>query len=124
MSVLLIDDDQDVALGTSLRLRALGYRTAIAHDGREGLEQARTLGHQAILLDVRMPDMSGLQVLDELQADPRTRRIPVVMLSASIVDCQAALDAGAKFFVNKPYEWPQLSAALEKVSDQHQHEKT
>ena len=120
-SVLLIDDDRDIVHATSLRLRALGFRTDMAHDGREGLQKARTLLPQAILLDVRMPDLDGLQILDQLQDDPKTRDIPIVMLSASLVDCQAALDSGASYFINKPYAWSQLLAALETVLQKQQY---
>ncbi len=116
-SVLLIDDDRDIALGTSLRLRALGYRTDMAHDGRDGLRKARALHPQAIVLDVRMPDMDGLQILDKLRRDSQTHDIPIVMLSASLVDCQAALTSGASFFISKPYHWSQLLAALEKAME-------
>jgi CheY-like chemotaxis protein len=120
-SVLLIDDDRDIVHATSLRLRALGFRTDTAHDGREGLQKARTLLPQAILLDVRMPDLDGLQILDQLQDDPKTRDIPIVMLSASLVDCQAALDSGASYFISKPYAWSQLLAALETVLQKQQY---
>jgi CheY-like chemotaxis protein len=120
-SVLLIDDDRDIVHATSLRLRALGFRTDMAHDGREGLQKARTLLPQAILLDVRMPDIDGLQILDQLQDDPKTRDIPIVMLSASLVDCQAALDSGASYFISKPYAWSQLLAALETVLQKQQY---
>ena len=120
-SVLLIDDDRDIVHATSLRLRALGFRTDMAHDGREGLQKARTLLPQAILLDVRMPDLDGLQILDQLQDDPKTRDIPIVMLSASLVDCQAALDSGASYFISKPYAWSQLLAALETVLQKQQY---
>jgi CheY-like chemotaxis protein len=120
-SVLLIDDDHDIALGVSLRLRALGYQTEIAHDGRDGLRKAHQLHPEAILLDVRLPDLNGLQILDELQRNPQTRDIPIIMLSASLVDCQTALNSGASFFIGKPYDWSQLLAALDHAMEKHLH---
>ena len=112
-SVLVVDDDRDVVLGASLRLRAAGYRTDTAQNGREGLMKAINTRPGAIVLDVQMPVMDGLETLDQLQLDQRTRNIPIVMLSASLLDRQRALDAGARFFVEKPYDAPQLLKAVE-----------
>ncbi len=97
-AVLLVDDDHDVAFGASLRLRAAGYETLMAHDGREGVAVARQRHPAAIVLDVRMPRMNGLVALANLQRDQRTKDIPIVMLSASLVDQQAALEAGGAIF--------------------------
>ena len=117
--VLLVDDDRDVAFGASLRLQAAGYRTLIAHDGHEGIDVARKRHPAAIVLDVRMPRMNGLTALDKLQHDQETRDIPVVMLSASLVDQQAALDAG-RIFLTKPYRATALLTAVEKaISENH-----
>lgn len=114
-AVLLVEDDRDVAFGASLRLRAAGYETLLAHDGREGIDVARRRHPAAILLDVRMPRMNGLIALDKLQHDQQTRDIPIVMLSASLVDQQAALDAGARYFLTKPYQPTSLLTAIGKV---------
>jgi CheY-like chemotaxis protein len=114
-SVLLVDDDPDVAFGASLRLGAAGYETMIAHDGHEGIDVARRRHPAAIVLDVRMPRMSGLIALSKLKHDRTTCDIPIVMLSASLVDQQAALDAGARYFLTKPYQPSTLVTAIGKV---------
>jgi CheY-like chemotaxis protein len=119
-SVLVVEDDRDVAFGTSMRLRSAGYETLIAHDGREGVDVAQRLHPSVILLDVRMPRMNGLAALDQLQRDQRTRDIPIVMLSASLIDQQAALDAGARFFLAKPYQAASLLTAVERaIAENH-----
>jgi len=119
-SVLVVEDDRDVAFGTSMRLRSAGYETLIAHDGREGIDVARRRHPSVILLDVRMPRMDGLAALDQLQRDRRTRDIPIVMLSASLIDQQAALDAGARFFLAKPYQAHSLLTAVERaIAENH-----
>jgi len=120
--VLVVDDDADVAYGTSLRLQATGYATLIAHDGREGIEVARSVHPTAIVLDVRMPRMSGLKALEKLQQDARTQDIPVIMLSASLVDQQAALDAGARYYVTKPFQPDVLVAAVEAAIAESYHD--
>lgn len=115
--ILLVEDDHDVATGTSLRLRRAGYDVIHAGDGEQGLSAAMTHGPDAILLDVRMPRISGLDLLGILRRSHHTRRIPVVMLSASLVDQQAALEAGARFFLRKPYDGEMLLAAVESATN-------
>lgn len=110
--ILLIDDDSDIANGTSLRLRAEGFSTCSTCDGVAGIEIAVAEQPDVILLDVRMPGKSGLDVLADLKRLPRTQHIPVVMLSASPGDRRASLDRGATFFVTKPYERAELVSAI------------
>ncbi len=111
--ILVVDDDREIVFGTQLRLNAAGYETLVARDGNEAVASARTNQPAAILLDVRMPKLDGLAALGELKRDAETSAIPVVMVSASMRDQQAALDSGARFFLSKPYEYDDLLAALE-----------
>jgi len=111
-SVLVIDDDRDVVRGAEYRLGAAGYDTYCAYDGQEGIDAAEQYQPDAIVLDVRMPKMNGLAALAELRKNGRTKNIPIVMLSASLVDQQAALDAGARYFLSKPYQADTLVQAL------------
>ena len=113
--VLLVDDDEDVLLGASKRLGAAGYEVTVAHDGDECLASAASHRPDAIILDVRMPRKDGLKALAELQSGAATKDIPVVMLSASLGDQRAALEAGARFFLRKPYSGPMLVNAVAKA---------
>jgi len=112
-TILMVDDDQAILDGTRLRLRASGYDTIEAHDGIQGVAAAIKVRPDAIVMDVRMPRMDGLKALAELQEIADTKNIPVVMLSASLRDQQQALDAGARFFITKPYEGKSLVHAIE-----------
>jgi CheY-like chemotaxis protein len=112
-TVLLVDDDNEIVCAACWRLRAAGYRTLTADDGEAGIAAAVASQPDAILLDVRLPRRDGLSVLAELKRRPETHHIPVVMLSASVVDQQAALDAGARFFLRKPYRGEMLVQAVE-----------
>ena len=112
-TVLIIDDDPDVRLGTRVRLNAAGYKTLEAEDGLLGIAMAIEHGPDAILLDVRMPRMDGLTALKLMQNNDITRNTPVVMLSASHVDQTEALDSGAKYFLSKPYQGFQMLAAID-----------
>lgn len=112
-TVLIIDDDQDIVRASHLRLRAKGYQTEAAFDGAAGLEMVNLCRPDLVLLDVRMPKMDGIRVLQQLKSSGETKRIPVVMVSASIVDQDAALESGAAFFVRKPYSSESFIAAIE-----------
>jgi len=113
--VLLVDDDRDVVQGSKLRLTAAGYDTLAAYDGEEGVEMASRRHPDAIVLDVRMPHRDGLSALADLRSQPETKDIPVVMLSASLRDQRSALEAGARFFVRKPYNGENLIEAVNKA---------
>lgn len=112
-TVLIVDDDPEVRLGTRVRLNAAGYKTLEAEDGLRGIAMAIEHVPDAILLDVRMPRMDGLTALKLMQNNDITRNTPVVMLSASHVDQTEALDSGAKYFLSKPYQGSQMLASIE-----------
>ncbi len=111
--VLLVDDDPTLVRALQIRLSAAGYDVVMANNGQAGLEAAMAQRPDAIVLDVRMPVLDGLETLDELKRDTSTQDIPVVMLSASIVDQQRALDKGARFFLHKPYDARTIISAIE-----------
>ncbi|GAA4425515.1 hypothetical protein GCM10023155_12700 [Bremerella cremea] len=111
--ILIVDDEHDIREGVSYRLRAAGYATLSAENGVEGIASARLHRPDAILLDVQMPEKDGIETLREMRRDAEISYIPIVMLSASLRDELRALDAGARFFVQKPYDGSQLLSALE-----------
>lgn len=112
-TVLMVDDDHDIVYAACVRLRAAGYNTLEAKDGESGVAAAVAGRPDLILLDVRMPRQDGLAALAELKRRSDTKDIPVVMLSASIVDQKAGLDAGARFFIRKPYSGATLVQAVQ-----------
>ena len=114
--VLIVDDDPQLAFGVSRRLEAAGFHTRMAADGAEGVEQAARQLPDVILMDVLMPKMDGMTALARLRADQATCSVPVIMLSASLSDERKALDAGARFFLKKPYSHDQLFAAVAQVT--------
>ena len=111
--ILIVDDDEDILRGARIRLKGAGYKTFLAHDGAEGVLSAVENNPNAIVMDVRMPRMDGLTALAQLRGRRETKDIPVVMLSASLVDQQAALNAGARYFLTKPYQGETLLAAVD-----------
>ena len=118
--ILIVDDDAQLAFGVSQRLQAVGYATRTAEDGERGLAAANERLPAVILMDVMLPGIDGLAALRRLRADQRTCNVPVIMLSASVGDERNALDAGARFFLKKPYRHEHLFAAVHKaVNDEN-----
>jgi CheY-like chemotaxis protein len=81
LHILLVEDDPAVAGMYRLKLEMEGYRVTVAADGEEGLQIAREQRPQLIFLDVRLPKMDGMTVLEAMRGDDRTRHIPVLILS-------------------------------------------
>lgn len=113
--VLIVDDNVEIVQATSARLRAAGYETICAFDGAQGVRLATTDSPDAIVLDVRMPVQDGMTALAELKRRDDTRDIPVVMVSASVVDQHTALESGARFFLRKPHDGRKLVDALNTI---------
>ncbi len=81
LHILLVEDDPAVADMYKLKLEMDGYRVTVAGDGEEGLRVAREDRPHLIFLDVRLPKMDGMSVLEAMRGDDRTRHIPVLILS-------------------------------------------
>jgi CheY-like chemotaxis protein len=111
--VLLVDDDNDVIETLGIRLRAAGYEVCAARDGRQGVACAIQDRPDVIVLDVRMPVQDGISALGELKQREDTRRIPVIMLSASIGHHRKSKELGARFFIQKPYDASAVMSAVQ-----------
>ena len=92
-----------------------GYRFAEASDGLVALELARELEPDAVILDLMLPRLGGLEVLAQLQADDRLRTVPVVVITAWNETREDVLAAGAADFVAKPFDPDTLKTAVEEL---------
>jgi signal transduction histidine kinase/DNA-binding response OmpR family regulator/CHASE3 domain sensor protein len=112
--ILLVVED-DASFSTILRdlSREMGFRSIVANTAEEALILARQFLPSAIILDIGLPDQSGLSVLDRLKRDVRTRHIPIHMVSASD-HTQTALSLGAIGYMLKPVKREQLTEVLKK----------
>lgn len=108
--IVVADDERDIADLLTLNLELEGYQAVTVYDGQAALDAVRTLQPDFVLLDVMMPKLDGLDVLRELKADPATRDIPVVMLTAKAGDDDvwAGWQAGASYYVTKPFDLDEL----------------
>ncbi|MDY6875179.1 MAG: response regulator [Chloroflexota bacterium] len=116
--ILVVDDDRPTVLIISSVLKKKGYEVHTAFDGVSGLKKAQDLRPDLIVLDIMMPGMDGYQVCRQLQNDPDTSRIAVLMLTAKggvqedvkrayefatrVKDRLAGFDSGAMDFLTKP----------------------
>jgi two-component system phosphate regulon response regulator PhoB len=103
--VLVIEDERDITDVLAYNLNREGYETIVAHDGQEGLRKAQMLLPDLILLDLMLPTLGGLEICRELRSGERTRRIPILMLTAKAeeTDQVVGFSMGADDYVTKPF---------------------
>ena len=109
--ILLVEDEEKLARMVELELKYEGYQVEKAFDGRTGLEMARSGNFDLILLDIMLPQLSGMEVLRRLRRDSQ---VPVIMLTArdNTMDKVAGLDSGADDYVTKPFAIEELLARI------------
>jgi two-component system phosphate regulon response regulator PhoB len=103
--ILLIEDDDAIAEALTYNFEREGYLALWSRDGRDGLQQARSTQPDAVVLDLMLPGLDGLEVARELRADKRTRRIPILMLTAKSEETDQIIgfSVGADDYVTKPF---------------------
>jgi DNA-binding response OmpR family regulator len=103
-SVLIVDDDPVVRRMLQLSFESEGFDVSTASDGLEGLEAIRRDKPNVVVLDIMMPKLDGMRVMDELRMDDDLRGMPVILLSAKAtsLDIDLGLKAGASDYVTKP----------------------
>jgi len=112
MRLLLIEDDAVLRLGLVRQLEADGYRVDAAADGQDGLFQAREYPVDLVIVDLGLPKLSGLQVVQSLRADGKTLPILILTARGSWQDKVTGLEAGADDYLVKPFDYPELAARV------------
>ena len=109
--ILLVEDEEKLARMVEMELKYEGYEVEKALDGRRGLDLALSGGFDLVLLDIMLPQLSGMEVLRRLR---RESQVPVIMLTArdSVVDKVAGLDSGADDYITKPFAIEELLARI------------
>ena len=127
--ILLVEDNPDDEILTlrALKKANIANRIDVVRDGAEALEFVFSTGKHAgrdtndmpqlILLDLKLPKVSGLQVLERIRADERTKRIPVVILTSSTepVDIRSGYDLHVNSFVSKPVNFQDFSEVVQRL---------
>ncbi len=112
MRILVVEDERKVASFIRQGLGEEGYAVDVASDGEEGLAMARDGVHDLIILDIGLPKMNGLQVLQELRRRKVTTPVLLLTVRATIEDKVLGLDAGADDYLTKPFAFQELVARV------------
>ena len=117
LKVLIIDDEESIRRITAAHLERSGFTPFLACNGREGIELARQLLPDLILLDLMMPEIDGYSAARAIRADFETSQIPIIMLTAksTLEDKMQGLDAGANDYITKPFAVGELIARIRTV---------
>jgi two-component system phosphate regulon response regulator PhoB len=117
--VLIADDDPDILTMVQLRLERSGYTVLAARNGREAVELAERHLPDLVVLDVSMPELTGLEALVALKGVPLTQSIPVILLTARATqqDIEIGLAAGAAEYMVKPFSPQELAARVSAFVD-------
>lgn len=117
--ILVAEDEQDIRDLIEFTLKYAGHQVVSVANGEEACQMAKKIMPDLILLDVRMPVMSGYEACEKIKNDPKTKNIPIVFLSAKGQDSEikAGLQAGAVDYLLKPFAPDDLNRRLKEILD-------
>jgi two-component system alkaline phosphatase synthesis response regulator PhoP len=113
--ILVVEDEQDLRELVGKYFVDMGYRVVVTADGGDALDLAKEEKPQIILLDLKMPELDGLEVCKKLKTDETTRTIPIIIVTAYNNQLNEALAAGADDFVAKPVHLLELSVRIKSI---------
>ncbi|RCK73405.1 MAG: Response regulator receiver protein in cluster with DNA polymerase III epsilon subunit [Anaerolineae bacterium] len=115
--ILIAEDERDIRDLIAFTLQFAGHEVITTSNGEEALQAVRAQKPQLVLLDVRMPRLTGYEVCKEIKADPETQTIPVIFLSAKGQEAEIrdGLEAGAEQYLLKPFSPDQLIEQVNKI---------
>ena len=124
-NVLIIEDEKDLAELLAFNLEKDGYAATCVHDGKQGLERAGADLPDLILLDLMLPGLLGTEVCKELRKDPRTARIPIIMITAKgdEIDRVVGFEVGADDYIVKPFSMREVALRVKAVMRRFAHEQ-
>jgi len=116
-TIIVVEDEPDTAEMFAEMMSLMGYQVFKSYGGVRAIDLIADKKPAAVVLDLMMPDLSGLEVLRFMRRDPRLAEIPVVIVSAKGLpaDVKRGLDAGASSYLTKPVSFNDLRDAVEKV---------
>ena len=117
LHVLVVDDNPDSVIIMCGILEPCGYAVTVASTGAEALQVLKTEPPDVVLLDIMMPEMSGLEVLQRMKDDYATARIPVILVTAKTQDEDVVVgyQYGADYYIPKPFTMKQLLYGIDLV---------
>lgn len=119
--VLIVDDSETIRQQVASALERAGFGVVEAADGVDGLERASQHELCMVILDVNMPRLNGLEMLERLKSDPRHAKLPVLMLTTEVQQSmiERAKKAGARGWMIKPVKMDQLVSTVNKLTSMH-----
>jgi two-component system, NtrC family, response regulator AtoC len=117
LKVLLVDDEEDIIEVIQDRLEAYGFTVVTAGNGLEALKKFSMEKFDGVFLDVKMPEMGGIETLEHIRKTDRTTPVIIITSSSTREAAIEAIAKGANEYVLKPFEWEELKAKIEKVYD-------
>lgn len=117
--ILVVDDSETIRQQVSRALEAAGFGVVEAGDGLEGLERVADGNVSLVILDVNMPLLNGIDMLERMKQDPKTKDVPVLMLTTEVhrAMIQRARDAGASGWVIKPVKMEHLVETVTRLAN-------
>lgn len=117
VKIMVAEDERDIRELIAFTLRYAGFEVELAANGVEAVEMATQIIPDLILMDVRMPRMTGYQACEVLKDNPLTKDIPVIFLSAKgqESEIQEGLEVGAKEYILKPFAPNTLTAQVKRI---------
>lgn len=106
--VLIIDDHAELSFGLSVLLGSVGFDVDTAGSGEEGLDRLRSTHYDVVVVDFRLPGMSGRDFIESVRQSPHTQQLPVIALTASVMKLEECMQAGATRGLNKPCKFDRL----------------
>jgi CheY-like chemotaxis protein len=116
-TILVVEDEEETVELFSEMLKVSGYQVVSSSQGKQAIEMIKEQPPNGIVLDMMLPEVSGLEVLRFLHQTPEFSQIPVIVVSAKSLpsDVKAGLDAGATAYLTKPVSYIELKQAVEKA---------
>ena len=113
--IVVVEDEPDTAEMFAEMMRLSGYEVIKSYGGSPAVELIRAEAPDAVVLDIMMPDVSGLEVLGQLRRDNQLAHIPIIVVSAKSLpsDIKDGLEAGARVYLTKPVSFMDLREAVE-----------
>lgn len=117
--ILIVDDEQDIVETLKFILESQGYTCFCAYNGEDGLNQAKEIMPDLIILDVMMPKINGYKISRLLKYDNKYKNIPIIMVTARSQEQDKLIgeETGVNEYISKPFELDEILAVVKKYLD-------
>ncbi|SFB79485.1 PAS domain S-box-containing protein [Marinospirillum celere] len=122
--LLIVEDDPDVANLLSIMLNEAGYEVETAYTGKDALNSIKTVSYDLVTLDIALPDICGLDIIQQLRGEPKTAHLPIIVISAKIEEGRLAINGDLLNidWLTKPIDQGRLTNLVQKNLSEHQHQ--